>query len=320
MPEPSEYSETIRDVEIFATGEWNGDKYTDSDLQAIVEAYDKVGFVPPVKLGHSREPGQMAYGWVKNLRKIGSKLLADFVDVPTETAKAIREKRFGSVSAEIFWNLKRNGEKFKRALAAVAILGGEVPGVSGLKPLYEFSNEDFEKLSYIEEKDMSDDIKTLQAQLEALQKTVDSRADEVKKFEVALTEKDAKLAELQQDAESAKKALAEMTEANRQREFTELANSCKIPAFRDHVKKFAEKVGVDDVKAFVDELNKKAETLFGEKTVKTQTPAEYEDPSRELNDRALKYSQEHKVDFLTALREVAKNDSNLAQDYVGGPQ
>ena len=34
-------------VEIFRAGEWNGDTYTDEDLDRIVEASGQVGFTPP---------------------------------------------------------------------------------------------------------------------------------------------------------------------------------------------------------------------------------------------------------------------------------
>ncbi len=49
----------------------------------------------------------------------------------------IAARAYAAVSCEIFWDLKRNGRTFPRALKAVALLGAGVPAVSGLKPLYQ---------------------------------------------------------------------------------------------------------------------------------------------------------------------------------------
>jgi hypothetical protein len=125
----------IRDVEIFRTGTWNGDEYTEKDLDDMVEAFDKAGYRPPVKLGHSDQVGEPAYGWVDAIRRVGDRLVADFMDLPQSIYEAIRDRRYDAVSSEIFFNLKRGGEKFRRALKAVALLGAEIPGVAHLKPL-----------------------------------------------------------------------------------------------------------------------------------------------------------------------------------------
>lgn len=125
----------IRDVEIFTTGTHNGDPYTVEDLDEIVDNFGKVGFTPPLKKGH--DDGQRAYGWVAGLRRAGAKLLATFKDVPKAVYDEIRERGWGSVSSEIYWNLDRGGQKFRRALKAVALLGGDIPAVAGLKPVYE---------------------------------------------------------------------------------------------------------------------------------------------------------------------------------------
>lgn len=133
--EPTGEVGTIRGVEIFATGTHNGDEYGEADLDEMVASFPHLGYKPPLKQGHGE--GQRAYGWVENLRRAGSKLLADFVDVPKKVIEEIREKGWGPVSAEVFWDLERAGTTFKRALKAVALLGGDVPAVPGLKPVYE---------------------------------------------------------------------------------------------------------------------------------------------------------------------------------------
>ncbi len=127
--------EQLDGVEIFATGEHNGDKYTEKDLDDMVEAFNALDFQPALKAGHTEEPGTPALGYIANLRRIGQKLVGDLVDVPSEIYKQIRDKRFNRLSAEVYWNFERAGKTYRRALKAVALLGAAVPGVAGLRPL-----------------------------------------------------------------------------------------------------------------------------------------------------------------------------------------
>lgn len=127
----------VLNVEVFRVGQWNGERFGTSDLDSMVSAFGRVGYTPPVKLGHDDSPGAMAFGWVSNLRRVGDKLLANLVDVPDSLIAMIRAKRYDSVSVEIFNDLVRDGVKFVRALKAIAILGAQIPGVSGLRPISE---------------------------------------------------------------------------------------------------------------------------------------------------------------------------------------
>lgn len=128
----------IKDVEIFATGNHNGDTYTEADLDEMVANYSKVGYMPPLKDGYCKDkPGMPALGWIQNVRRMGNKLVADFVDLHEKVYEAIKTRRYGTVSSEIYWNLKNNNGTFKKALKAVALLGAEIPGVADLRPLRE---------------------------------------------------------------------------------------------------------------------------------------------------------------------------------------
>ena len=127
---------TIRNVEVFSTGSWNGKTYTVRDLDDMVDAFHRIGFVPPVKLGHGDE-NELAHGYVSRLWRVGDKLLADFSNVPPETVALIRAGRLMTVSAEVYLDLDRGGQRWRRALRAVALLGSNPPGVSNLKPLAE---------------------------------------------------------------------------------------------------------------------------------------------------------------------------------------
>lgn len=143
-------SNNICGVEIFDIGTHNGDKYTEKDLDDMVAAFGVLDYRPSVKVGHTKDkPGAPSYGWVTNLRKQGTKLVADFESMHDSVVEAIRKKMYNSVSSEIYFNLKRGGKEFRRALKAVALLGAEVPAVAGLKPLHEMEfalDGEFEKV------------------------------------------------------------------------------------------------------------------------------------------------------------------------------
>lgn len=132
---------TLRNVEIFSAGKWNGDEYTMSDLDDIVAAYRQQGFVAAVKAGHDETPGRPALGWVENVRRVGRKLLADFTHLPKDVYQLIKRRGYDRVSSEIYWNLRSGVRTFRRALKAVALLGADVPAVTELAPLHSLFSE-----------------------------------------------------------------------------------------------------------------------------------------------------------------------------------
>jgi len=133
----------LKGVEIFATGTWRGNKkitITASDLDAMIASFTALGgqvdgFRPPLVIGHTRTPGEMAYGWTQRIYRVGDKILADFSDVPDYLLYSIEEKRYNSVSIEMYPSIDYAGKTFQNVLSAVAVLGAELPAVKGLKPL-----------------------------------------------------------------------------------------------------------------------------------------------------------------------------------------
>jgi hypothetical protein len=139
----------IPGVEIFCEGSWNGDKYTGSDLQAMIEAFGNVGFEPTVKAGHADGQesldekeyrkifGAPALGYVHRIYRQGHKLLADLKQVPRRFANLIKTGTYKRISAEIYWNYKdeANGKTFPRVLKSVAFLGAEIPALTNLKAI-----------------------------------------------------------------------------------------------------------------------------------------------------------------------------------------
>ncbi len=141
--------QNIQDVEIFATGKHMGSEViniTDNDLQEMVNSFNELqgvgGFQPVLKLGHDdvqkffgARKGAPNLGFVEKLRIEGSKILADFSNIPDALFDLIKQRRFNSVSIEMFPKTEFNGKQFKNVLTAVALLGAELPAVKGLKDL-----------------------------------------------------------------------------------------------------------------------------------------------------------------------------------------
>lgn len=131
-------------IEIFAEGNWNGDKYTGDDLQAIVDSFGHVGFEPTVKAGHAdgqddeaqarRVFGAPALGYVSRVYRQGKKLLADIKQVPRRFAELIRTGAYKRISSEIFWNYRDDstGRTYPRVLKSIAFLGAEIPALTNL--------------------------------------------------------------------------------------------------------------------------------------------------------------------------------------------
>lgn len=155
-------TKNIKGVEIFAAGTWNGDAYTDSDLDTLVNAFKatKDALKPYLKLGHSEdqtllaEDSLPAAGWVANIYRVGHKLLADFCDIPNKIADLIKAKAYKRVSSEIFVNVNVNGKKYPYALKAVALLGGETPAVQTLDDIHALYALDQSVLAYANKADV----------------------------------------------------------------------------------------------------------------------------------------------------------------------
>ncbi len=137
-PFPQKYAlDTVdlNDVEIWSTGTFNGDTYTESDLADMEKNHAALdGIVKPyMKLGHDKgqkliqDDGYPSAGWVTNVKKKGLKLYGDIKSVPKKLAEMIEAKAYGRFSPEIFWNLKHEGKTYRRVLGALALLGADTP-------------------------------------------------------------------------------------------------------------------------------------------------------------------------------------------------
>ena len=252
IAEVDQFGQTINGVHIFKTGTWNGKKYSTRDLDDMVKAAKEMGYKPPVTLGHDAGADAPAYGFVDNVRREGDVLLADFTDVPDDLVAQIKDRRYDQVSSEIFFDLKRDGKTFRRALRAVAVIGAHPPGVSDLKPLSEllaqFSAADHYETITKETSDMAGDdthaaeIAKLTADLAAAQATIKAAQDEAEALKNKAPAADMQLTiqKLTERLERAELAAVNTAERERQGRIKALTDALQRPPYRRYVQALAE--------------------------------------------------------------------------------
>lgn len=146
---------SVPGVEIFATGTFNGETWTLSDLAEIARNFNELGphgkdlLKPPVVLGHEEDQeflertdipaaGWPSRVWVKAYRddatgRMEGILKADFGEVPEEIAKLVDARAYRKVSSEIYDDFTDDfGVGHGKALRRVSLLGGEIPKVKRL--------------------------------------------------------------------------------------------------------------------------------------------------------------------------------------------
>lgn len=230
----------IRDVEVLAVGEFEPAvgpkiiKITESDLDNIVSANAQLSFKPFLKIGHHEkqafleeikkdsERERPTLGEITELRRVKSKLLATFSNVPKKIHDLIVKTRsFPGRSAEILFNFKDSGKTFSHVLKAVAFLGATVPAVSNLKDIEAlfgaYENERAVIFNHISEgglnvpdKDKVQDV-TKSTEYIKLQKDLDDLKKDNKAKEVALKKNEAEnltIVELSKQFEESKAASA----------------------------------------------------------------------------------------------------------------
>ena len=84
------------------------------------------------------------------MRKVGSKLVADFVDIPREIYQLIQNKAYRKVSCEIYNDIQIGEKKHRKFLGAVALLGSEMPAVRSLKDILSQYSEVFSRFKTVE--------------------------------------------------------------------------------------------------------------------------------------------------------------------------
>lgn len=334
----------VKGVEIFSTGLWNGKQITDEDLDHIVSAFSLTkGKVRPfLKLGHDDEQrllqsdGLPAAGWVENVRKVGSKLVADFVDIPKKIYQLIKNKAYRKVSCEIYNNIDINGQSYPKMLGAVALLGSDLPGVLNLNDILSFystggpftaitkfaSNQAADIISLSQSKnpatsvinkddDMTpDEYKAKLAQTEtdlgAVKSLVAEKDAEIEKFKKLAEESQALVVAAAQKEKVAKidAFVAEVTA-------DKLCSKSMVPLVKALLGEEKETYSVDKAElskfALVKEIlkfSKEASKVNFEETTKDEKSADGPD---DLNKKVEKYAADHKVSFGAAYRAVTRD-------------
>lgn len=214
--------ETVKDI--FSAGNWKGEQYTVEDLDEMVNNFYRLNnFKVPLKVDFFkntkaiRHGGQPAVGWIKELKRVGSKLYAHIVDIPKRVKELIENRAYRNVSSEVVHNYSNGNDFFGKILSGVALLGVEHPGVENLDDfakIYqaeaEFDFSDSEVKSYVveenldfqkkQEEKMTEPVKVvnevdvklkaenekLEAQLKTFQSQIEEMSTEKKKSEEAL--------------------------------------------------------------------------------------------------------------------------------------
>ncbi len=198
---------TRDDVEIFAAGTWNGDNYTEDDLDNMVENFnlfrDKMKV--PLKLGHDKnqrmaqKDGYPALGWVTELKRQGKKLLAKIEGIPRKVKELIERGSYGRFSAEIYWNARVGGNIHSRVLSAVALLGADTPAVSSISDIVGM---------FSRQPDISGEIKVYGMNAKHSEKGDDEM--EVKEYQDRINELETLIAASKQDSDRREKEYADL--------------------------------------------------------------------------------------------------------------
>lgn len=234
----------IKGLEIFAAGKWNGDDYTEKDLDAIVTNFEK-GIIKsvPLKVGHDdkqKVAGQPAVGILTRVYRAGQKLMADVANIPKVVADLINKKAYHSVSSEIAWNADFNGSIFEKLLTGVALLGAEIPAVNILADIPAVYKAEFNKVAVFEVADgviqepaaeppapiapaapAAAPVEPPAAAAAAAAPAIDPpESDEVKQLKAKLALADAELVKIKADREAELAAAGKITEETEIRSFT----------------------------------------------------------------------------------------------------
>jgi len=108
----------------------------DAMLRNVAEIPSKlnINYRIPLVIGHEedqhwlKDSGLPAAGWLENIRKVGTKLVASVADVPQKIAELINSRAYRTVSPEVYVDFAGLGPALRR----VALLGGQLPHIKTL--------------------------------------------------------------------------------------------------------------------------------------------------------------------------------------------
>ena len=281
MPNALKYdlpaTKEIKGVEIFATGRWNGQTFNEADLDEMARAFEETGaqIVPPLKLGHDKvqdlaqKAGMPSIGWATRVYRQGSKLLADFSNMPAKVYELVKAGAYRKVSIELWRNMAVGKKVYPMMLKAVSLLGADTPAVQTLDDIIalysaagtaegfdaEAAAETFEmEKNKSEEEPMPKNNEQLQAELDTKTTELSQALEKITKLEASA-----------QEGETFKAKVAELTQAKETLEKTNGTLTAEVAELKGTVRKFS----LETLRA--QAKTKTQELLEGKKITPAQT-------------------------------------------------
>lgn len=151
--------------------------FTDSDLDAIANAYDPAKRDCPLVFGHPKTDAAPAFGWAEKLKAEGGRLLAQFGQVPDAVKKIVADGHYRHVSMSLMPD--------RVTLRHVALLGAAQPAIDGLKAVELRSRNDSITIDFVKGDNMPGDdaqreIGALKERIAALEKENASLKEQAK--------------------------------------------------------------------------------------------------------------------------------------------
>lgn len=224
---------------IFKTGKHtdsagNEREWTESDLDKMVQSYDKTKHEAPIVIGHPKTNAP-AFGWIEELKRVGDTLYALPKQLVNEFVEMVNKGLFKKRSISLYPD---------GTLRHVGFLGAQPPAVKGL-PDVEFKED--EQLETIETDaattDLEDktDIKELEAEIENYKTQLKVLEQKEEEFEELQT----KYLQLTVEKNALEKEIQKQKREAQLKEYNEVVNKAieegkLLPKMKDNVLKIFE--------------------------------------------------------------------------------
>lgn len=142
----------LHDVEIFEAGTWKGKPYTEKDIDEMIQHVNDRLVEPYININHDNDlTGRWkkdlnvgSFGFINGMKREGTKLLANFKQVPKLIAELIEAGFLKKRSIEL-WNKYKhaNGNLYNNFLEAVTFHGADgLPAVNSLADIVKLYKTD----------------------------------------------------------------------------------------------------------------------------------------------------------------------------------
>jgi DNA-binding transcriptional regulator GbsR (MarR family) len=285
-------------------------------------------------------------GWVKRVYREGSRLLADFADMPRVVYDLIKQGAYKYVSVELLSGIKADTRIIPWVLDAVALLGADQPAVGTLKDLQALtmrrtaSLRGGKRVTFRRNVKFTEDRKIMNE--EEIKKLIEKATAPLQSaLDSAKTESKAEFTRLADEAkkkdEAHQKELAKIHRERIQERFNRAIEAGELlPAKRDQFTRLTQletdervmSIKFEDVDTFITENKQATKLKRKDPSSETGEAEESEEglrPDQVLAQRAEKLCYSRQQDprkgghYDRAVAEVLKSDAKLAQAYMFMP-